>query len=46
MFSSIDKMTGQDRNRWIVSTRKLDVILEKEKHTLDLSGITVTSKTE
>ena len=43
VFSSTDKMTGQDRSRWIVSTRKLDVFLAKEKNTLDLSGTTVTT---
>ena len=41
-FRSSDKMTGFDRSRWTVSTRKLDIILAKELiNTLDLSGTTI-----
>ena len=43
LFRSVDKMSGQDRTRWTISTRKLDVILAKELHTLDLSGTAVVS---
>ena len=41
-FRSSDKMTGFDRSRWTISTRKLDIILAKVlTNTLDLSGTSI-----
>ena len=43
VFRSTDKMTGFDRTRWTIATRKLDIILAKELNTLDLSGTTIAN---